>query len=90
MNFQVAVIDVAWRGVPLTVANVVAHLRIDPELVERDLDRMARDGRVDVEVDVEVEVDDTLAAVVYRVRGLSTTADAVRFNQEGHRAQLYR
>lgn len=76
MRFQVAVIDLAARGVPLTVANVVAHLRIDPDLVERDLDRMARDGRVDV------EVDDTLGAVVYRVRGLSTTAGRSMSSEE--------
>lgn len=65
--FQVAVIDLASKGVVLTVANVVAHLHIDPARVEMLLDRMTRDGRVDLEVD-EVQ-----GSVVYRVRGLSTT-----------------
>lgn len=66
-EFQIAVIELAATGVPLTVANVVAHLRIDPARAETFLDRMARDGRVDV------EVDDVHDSVVYRVRGLSTT-----------------
>lgn len=65
--FQVAVIDLASKGVPLTVANVVAHLHIDPTRAETFLDRMARDGRVDL------EVDETHGAVVYCVRGLSTS-----------------
>jgi hypothetical protein len=67
VGFQIAVIELASRGVPLTVANVVAHLRIDPERAEKFLDRMARDGRV------EVEVDEVQGAVAYRVCGLSTT-----------------
>lgn len=66
VEFQIAVIDLAASGVPLTVANVVAHLRIDPDRAEKMLDRMARDGRVDV------DVDEALCTVVYRVRGLST------------------
>jgi hypothetical protein len=65
-QFQIAAIDLAAKGVPLTVANVVAHLHVEPGRTETFLDRMARDGRVDVEVD---EAHDS---VVYRVRGLST------------------
>ncbi len=65
--FQVAVIDLASKGVSLTVANVVAHLHIDPARVETYLDRMVRDGRVDL------EVDEVRGAVVYSVRGLSTS-----------------
>jgi hypothetical protein len=67
VEFQIAVIDLAASGVPLTVANVVVHLHVDPDRAEKMLDRMARDGRVDV------EVDEVHATVVYRVRGLSTT-----------------
>lgn len=67
VEFQIVVIDLAAKGVPLTVANVVAHMHIDPERTEMFLDRMARDGRLDLEVD-EVQ-----GAVVYRVRGLSTS-----------------
>lgn len=65
--FQVAVIDLASKGVSLTVANVVAHLHIDPRRAETFLDRMVRDGRVDL------EVDEVRGAVVYSVRGLSTS-----------------
>jgi len=65
--FQVAVIDLASKDVVLTVANVVAHLHLDPSQVEMLLDRMARDRRVDL------EVDETQGTIVYRVRGLSTT-----------------
>lgn len=65
--FQVAAIDLAAKGVPLTVANVVAHLHIDPSRVEMLLDRMAREGRVDL------EVEEAQGSVVYRVRGLTTT-----------------
>jgi len=65
-DFQIEVIELGSRGVPLTVANVVAHLRVPPERVQRGLDRMAREGLVDV------EVDENEGVVVYRVRGLST------------------
>ncbi len=64
-KFQVAVVEVAHDGVPLTVANVVARLRLEPEEAEKKLDRMAKEGRLDLEVDEDVGV------VVYRVRGLS-------------------
>jgi hypothetical protein len=65
--FQVAVIDLASKGVTLTVANVVAHLHVDPDRVEKLLDQMARDRRVDL------EVDEAQGTISYRVRGLSTT-----------------
>lgn len=67
VEFQIAVIDLAAKSVPLTVANVVAHLHVDPSRTETFLDRMTRDGRVDL------EVDEVHGSVVYRVRGLSTT-----------------
>ncbi len=67
VKFQIAVIDLAAKDVPLTVANVVAHLHVDPRQTETFLDRMTRDGRVDL------EVDEVRGAVVYRVRGLSTS-----------------
>lgn len=67
-DFQVAVIELASAGTRLTLANVVAELRIAPRRAEPWLDQMARDGRLDVIVD---ELD---GAVVYRVRGLSPRA----------------
>lgn len=66
-QFQIAVIDLAAKDVPLTVANVVAHLHVEPARTETFLDRMAREGRVDI------EVDEAQGSVVYRVRGLSTS-----------------
>ncbi|MDI1445804.1 hypothetical protein [Polyangium sp. 6x1] len=71
-NFQVEVIELGSRGVTLTVANVVAHLRTPPERVQRGLDRMAREGLLDL------EVDESEGFVVYRVRGLSTSAPLAR------------
>jgi len=71
-DFQVEVIELGSRGVPLTVANVVAHMRTPPERVQRGLDKMARDGLL------ELEVDESEGFVVYRVRGLSTSAPLVR------------
>lgn len=64
-KFQVAVVEIAHDGVPLTVANVVARMRLEPEEAEKKLDRMAKDGRLDL------EVDENEGVVVYRVRGLS-------------------
>jgi hypothetical protein len=64
-KFQVAVVEVAHDGVPLTVANVVARLRLEPDEAEKKLDRMAKEGRLDL------EVDENEGVVVYRVRGLS-------------------
>ncbi|MDC3958256.1 hypothetical protein [Polyangium jinanense] len=71
-RFQVEVIELGSRGVPLTVANVVAHLRTPPARVQGGLDRMAREGLLDL------EVDENEGFVVYRVRGLSTTAPRPR------------
>ena len=64
-KFQVAVVEIAHDGVPLTVANVVARMRLEPEEAEKKLDRMAKEGRLDL------EVDENEGVVVYRVRGLS-------------------
>lgn len=63
-RFQVAAVELASEGTPLTVANVVAGLRIGADEAERHLDRMAREGRLEIE-------DDDDGVVVYRVRGLS-------------------
>ncbi|MDI1475857.1 helix-turn-helix domain-containing protein [Polyangium sp. y55x31] len=71
-SFQIDVIELGSRGVPLTVANVVAHLRVPPARVQRALDRMAREGLLDL------EVDENEGFVVYRVRGLSTIARRAR------------
>ncbi len=71
VTFQIAAIDLAAKGVPLTVANVVAHVHIDPARTELFLDRMTRDGRLDL------EVDEAQGFVVYRVRGLSTSTGRV-------------
>jgi hypothetical protein len=64
-RFQIAVIELASHGARLTVANVVAHLGVEPQKAERMLDQMAREGRLDIEVD-EAE-----GFIVYHVRGLS-------------------
>jgi hypothetical protein len=79
-KFQVAVVEVAHAGVPLTVANVVARLRVEPEEAEKKLDRMAREGRLDLEVDEDEGV------VVYRVRGLSPKSTTEKL--EGLRAKV--
>lgn len=65
-RFQVAAVELASEGTPLTVANVVAGLRIGAAEAERHLDRMATEGHLDL------EVDDAEGVVVYRVRGLTT------------------
>jgi hypothetical protein len=65
-RFQVAAVELASEGTPLTVANVVAGLRIGATEAERHLDRMATEGHLDL------EVDDAEGVVVYRVRGLTT------------------
>jgi len=64
-RFQIAIIDLAARGVRLTVANVVAELGLIPQRVEQMLDQMTREGRLDI------EVDESQGFVVYHVRGLS-------------------
>ena len=63
-RFELAVIDLASRGVRLTVPNVAACLRLEPQKAEQWLDRMAYEGRLDV------EVDESEGYVFYRVRGL--------------------
>ena len=65
-KFQVAAVELASEGTPLTVANVVAGLRIGATEAEQHLDRMAKEGHLDL------EVDDDEGVVVYRVRGLTT------------------
>jgi hypothetical protein len=71
VTFQIAAIDLAAKGVTLTVANVVAHVHMDPSRAEMFLDRMTRDGRLDL------EVDEARGTVVYRVRGLSTSTGRI-------------
>ncbi len=65
-RFQIAAVELASEGTPLTVANVVAGLRIGAAEAERHLDRMAKEGHL------HLEVDDAEGVVVYRVRGLTT------------------
>jgi hypothetical protein len=64
-QFQVAAVELASEGTPLTVANVVVGLRIGASEAERHLERMQREGHLDEELD-EAE-----GVVVYRVRGLT-------------------
>jgi hypothetical protein len=64
-QFQVAAVELASEGTPLTVANIVAGLRIGASEAERHLERMAREGHLDSDVD-EAE-----GVVVYRVRVLT-------------------
>lgn len=66
-SFQVAAVELAREGTPLTVANIVADMRIGAAEAERHLDRMTRDGHLDADVD-EAE-----GVIVYRVRGLTTS-----------------
>ena len=66
-SFQVAAVELASEGTPLTVANIVAGLRIGAAEAERHLDRMTREGHLDA------EVDETEGVIVYRVRGLTTS-----------------
>jgi hypothetical protein len=64
-QFQVAAVELASEGTPLTVANIVAGLRIGASEAERHLERMAREGHLDS------DVDESEGVVVYRVRGLT-------------------
>jgi hypothetical protein len=64
-TFEQAVIQLASRGTRLTVANVVAHLSIEPSQAEDWMDEMARQSRLDVELDEDVGL------IYYRVRGLT-------------------
>lgn len=63
--FELAVIDLASRGVRVTVVNVAAHTRMPPSQVEPMLDRMASEGRLDV------ELDEDRGLIFYVVRGLT-------------------
>lgn len=63
--FELAVMDLASRGVRLTVANVCVHARLAPSRVEEMLDRMAHEGRLDV------ELDEDRGLIFYVVRGLT-------------------
>jgi hypothetical protein len=65
-RFELAIVDLARRGTRLTVANVAAHLRMEPSKAEAWLDKMATEGRLDLEVDEDEGV------VFYRVRGLGS------------------
>jgi hypothetical protein len=66
-RFELSIVDLARRGVRITVANVAAHLRMEPAKVEAWLDKMASEGRLDLEVDEDEGL------VFYRVRGLGET-----------------
>jgi hypothetical protein len=63
-QFQVAAVELASEGTPLTVANIVVGLRIGVSEAERHLARMAKEGHLDMDRDRE-------GVVVYRVRGLT-------------------
>lgn len=63
-RFQIAVVELADEGTPLTTANVVARLRIEPDEAERHLRRMAREERLELD-------DESDGVITYRVRGLS-------------------
>ena len=86
-SFQVAAVELASEGTPLTVANIVAGLRIGAAEAERHLDRMAREGHL------EADVDETEGVMVYRVRGLTTSrrkesiGSALRDAAAGHLIQ---
>ena len=77
-EFQIAAVELAREGTPLTVANVVAQLRIGASEAERHLDRMEQEGRI------ERDADASFGVVVYQVRGLTmgprgaSLTDAVR------------
>ncbi len=62
-QFQVAAVELASEGTPLTVANIVVGLRIGVSEAERHLERMKREGHLDADRDDGV--------IVYRVRGLT-------------------
>ncbi|HHH29899.1 MAG TPA: hypothetical protein ENK57_16355 [Polyangiaceae bacterium] len=64
-SFELAVIELASRGVRLTVTNVAANLHVAPAKAEEWLDQMAREGRLDL------ELDEVVGLVFYRVRGLT-------------------
>jgi hypothetical protein len=72
-RFEIAALQLASRGVTLTVANVAAHLEMPLAQAEAHLDRMARDGRL------EVEVDERLGVVRYRPLGLDCAPPSMPF-----------
>ncbi len=73
-RFEMSVIELASRGIRLTVANVTACLHVEPTRAEEWLDRMAQEGRLDVEIDEDVGL------IFYRVCGLSPATTALAHN----------
>ncbi|MEP7125866.1 MAG: hypothetical protein ABJE95_33350 [Byssovorax sp.] len=65
-QFQIAAVELASEGTPLTVANVVVGLRIGASEAGRHLERMTKEGHLDADFDAAEGV------AVYRVRGLTT------------------
>jgi hypothetical protein len=65
-KFQIAVVELADEGTPLTTAKVAARLRIEADEAERHLRRMAREERLEIDEEASAE-----GARAYRVRGLS-------------------
>jgi len=65
-----AIIALASSGTLLTVANVVAHLGLEPADAEATLDRMVEQGRLDCCLDAAIDLP------VYTVPGLTITAPA--------------
>lgn len=74
-RFEIAALQLASRGVSLTVANVAAHLELSLDQAEAHLDRMAEAGRL------EVEVDESLGVVRYRPIGLDPATPVRPFAQ---------
>jgi hypothetical protein len=64
-QFQIAAVELASEGTPLTVANVVVGLRIGASEAGRHLDRMTKEGHLEADFDTDEGV------AVYRVRGLT-------------------
>lgn len=64
-QFQIAAVELASEGTPLTVANIVVGLRIGATEAGRHLERMTKEGHLDADFD-EAE-----GVAVYRVRGLT-------------------
>src|SRR5262249_51650332 len=50
-DFQDAVVELAEGGTRITKGNVALRLKIEPASASAMLDRMARDGRLDLDVD---------------------------------------
>jgi hypothetical protein len=64
-QFQIAAVELASEGTPLTVANVVVGLRIGATEAGRHLERMTKEGHL------EADFDEDEGVAVYRVRGLT-------------------